>query len=192
MSLLDCTGVTGARGGRVLFADLDLTLGPGDAAVVTGANGSGKSTLLRIAAGLLPAQAGRVGRCGRIGWLGEGTALDGERLLADALYFWTRADGVSDPRGRAGAALAAMGLAALAGVPVRLFSTGQRRRAAIARVIASGARLWLLDEPANGLDDASVAALAAAIAKHRAEGGAVLLATHQPLALADARQVALG
>jgi heme exporter protein A len=73
-----------------------------------------------------------------------------------------------------------------------MLSTGQRKRAALARVVASGAPLWLLDEPANGLDTDGQERLAAAMAAHRAGGGAILAATHQPLGLDDARQVALG
>ncbi|MCH7863045.1 MAG: ATP-binding cassette domain-containing protein, partial [Proteobacteria bacterium] len=88
-------------------------------------------------------------------------------------------------------ALAAVGLADLAPVPVRMLSTGQRRRAALARVVASGAPVWLLDEPGNGLDIASVALLEGLIAGHRAAGGIALVATHLPLALPDAREVAL-
>jgi len=76
-------------------------------------------------------------------------------------------------------------------VPVRMLSTGQRKRAALARVAASGAPLWLLDEPANGLDADGEARLGAAIAAHRAGGGAILAASHQPLDLPDARRVAL-
>jgi heme exporter protein A len=87
--------------------------------------------------------------------------------------------------------LEAVGLADLAPVPVRLLSTGQRRRAALARVVASGAPVWLLDEPANGLDAASVALLEGLIARHRAAGGIALVATHLPIALPDARAVAL-
>jgi len=71
----------------------------------------------------------------------------------------------------------------LADIPVRLLSTGQRRRAAIARVVASGAPLWLLDEPANGLDAAALGLLETAIATHRASGGAVLVASHTPIKL---------
>ena len=85
-----------------------------------------------------------------------------------------------------------MGLAPLAEVPVRMLSTGQRKRAALARVVASGAPLWLLDEPANGLDADGLARLEAAMAAHRAAGGAILAASHQPLALAGAQTVALG
>ena len=89
-------------------------------------------------------------------------------------------------------ALDAVGLAHIAEVPVRLLSTGQRRRAALARVVASGAPVWLLDEPANGLDVASVAVLERLIAEHRAGGGTVLVATHTPIALPDAVEVILG
>ena len=84
-----------------------------------------------------------------------------------------------------------MGLAQLAEVPVRMLSTGQRKRAALARVIASGAPLWLLDEPGNGLDVDGLARLEAAMAAHRADGGAILAASHQPLALPGAQRVAL-
>ena len=77
--------------------------------------------------------------------------------------------------------MTALGLDALAAIPVRLLSAGQLKRAALARVLASGARLWLLDEPLNGLDRDSVARLDRAIAEHRARGGAVLAASHAPL-----------
>ena len=86
----------------------------------------------------------------------------------------------------------AMGLTPLSRVPVRMLSTGQRKRAALARVIASGAPLWLLDEPGNGLDAEGQERLAAAMAAHRAGGGAILAASHQPLGLEGAQPVALG
>ncbi|WP_425228052.1 heme ABC exporter ATP-binding protein CcmA [Sphingomonas sp.] len=167
------------RGGRVLAERVSFALRPGDAAVVTGPNGAGKSTLIRVAAGLLRAGAGTVEREGAVALLGEGHALDGERRLRDALDFWAKLDGGE-------AALAAVGLAALGEVPVRLLSTGQRRRAGLARMAASGADLWLLDEPANGLDTDGVTMLEGLIGRHRAAGGAVLMATHQPLAVPSA------
>lgn len=190
MTLLGLAGVVGARGGRVLFEALDLSLAAGDAALVTGPNGAGKSTLLRIAGGLLAPAAGRVERSATVAWLGEAAALDGERTLADALGFWARLDGVA-AAGQVARGLEAFALTALAQVPVRFLSTGQRRRAALARVVASGAALWLLDEPANGLDLASIAALEQAIAAQRAAGGAVLVTTHQPLVLPEAGRIAL-
>lgn len=186
MSLLAFREVTCARGGRTLFEGLSFALGPGDACLVTGPNGAGKSSLVRVAAGLLDPAAGQV-ECGCIpALLSESAALDPELPLAKALGFWSALDG-----GKVPPALAAVGLADLADVPVRFLSTGQRRRAGIARVLASGSKLWLLDEPANGLDTASVAMLEALIAAHRADGGAVLVATHLPIGLPGAVEIAL-
>lgn len=192
MSLLTLTGIAGARGGRMLFEGIDLSVGAGAAVAVGGANGSGKTTLLRIAAGLLAPVAGTAVRSGRIAWLGEAAALDGERTLVEALAFWARADGPGRTAARVADGLAAMDLTELAGVPVRFLSTGQRRRAALARVVASDAALWLLDEPTNGLDTAARAALEAAIATRRATGGAVVAASHQSLAMPGAVTVQLG
>ena len=85
----------------------------------------------------------------------------------------------------------ALGLTPLRHVPVRMLSTGQRKRATLARVVASGAPLWLLDEPANGLDKESLAQLGGIMSEHRSRGGAILAASHQPLGLQDAATVAL-
>ena len=103
----------------------------------------------------------------------EGLALDRELPLGRALSFW------KGPR--LGEAMTAFHLDDLADVPVRLLSTGQAKRARLARVMASGAPLWLLDEPLNGLDRDGAARLDAAIAAHRRAGGAVLAASHLPL-----------
>ncbi len=160
------------RGGRMLFDDLSLTLGPGEAMHVTGPNGCGKSSLLRMVAGLLAPSAGRIERA-TVALADEGLALDRELPLGRALVFW---GGL-----RLAEALTVFDLDRLAGVPVRLLSTGQAKRARLARVMASEARLWLLDEPLNGLDSDGVARLDAAIAGHRASGGAVLAASHVSL-----------
>lgn len=180
-------GVTCERGGRVLFEGLSFALGPGEAALVTGPNGAGKSSLVRMAAGLLPPRAGSV-ECSGAALLAEQAALDPELGLARALGFWAGIDGHAH---EVPGALAAVGLGALAQVPVHLLSTGQRRRAGLARVVASGAGVWLLDEPANGLDTAAVATLEALIAAHRAGGGIALVATHLPIALPGALEIAL-
>jgi heme exporter protein A len=174
------------RGGRLLFEGLDLTLEPGGAAMVTGPNGAGKSSLLRLAAGLLAPASGRVMRGGTAALADEAVALDLALPLGRALAFWARLDGT-----RAEAGMEAMGLSALAQVPVRMLSTGQRKRATLARVVASGAKLWLLDEPLNGLDAGGAERLHAAVAAHRASGGAILSASHQALELDDAIQVTL-
>jgi heme exporter protein A len=179
------------RGGRLLFAGVSLTLGAGDAALVTGANGCGKSSLLRLAAGLLPPFAGSVAAGGRLALLGEASALDPERRLSEALLLWAGLDALPAPGERVAQALAMVALDDLADIPVRMLSTGQRRRAALARVIATRAPIWLLDEPATGLDTRSIALLETAMALHRAGGGIAVVATHQPLDLARAAMLDL-
>jgi heme exporter protein A len=185
-ALLRFTGVACVRGGRLLFEGLDLTLAPAEALLVTGANGAGKSSLIRVAARLLRVSAGAVEHKGTAALADEALALDPKQALGAALAFWARMDGADPARG-----MEAMGLTRLAEVPVRMLSTGQRKRAVLARVVASGAPLWLLDEPANGLDAEGQERLAAAVEAHRAGGGAVLAASHQPLPLGEHRVLAL-
>nr|WP_245337057.1 heme ABC exporter ATP-binding protein CcmA [Sphingomonas sp. PvP018] len=177
------------RGGRRLFDDVSFELAAGEAAVVAGPNGVGKSSLIRIAAGLLPPAEGAVTATGRIALLAEAAALDAERTVSEGLAFWAALDGADSAA--VAQALDAVGLAALAGVPVRMLSTGQRRRVAMARVVASGAPIWLLDEPGNGLDAESLGRLEALIARHRGGGGIVLAATHLSLAIPGAQTIVL-
>ncbi|OWR00421.1 heme ABC exporter ATP-binding protein CcmA [Sphingopyxis witflariensis] len=189
-ALLRLDRVACIRGDRLLFESLSLTLNRGDALWLRGPNGTGKSSLIRVAAGLLRAAAGTVERYERSALIDENAALDTELPLRRALDFWARIDTVDGHS--VDRAIAEMALAPLAEVPVGMLSTGQRKRAAMVRVIASGAPIWLLDEPANGMDDAAQARLVAAIAKHRANGGAVLLASHFPLGLGDLAELDLG
>ena len=181
MTHLAVAGATLVRGGRLLFEGLDLHLDAGDAVHVTGPNGCGKSSLMRMVAGLLRADAGTIKRAA-VTLADEGLALDRELPLGRALAFW------GGPR--LAAAMAAFELQRLADVPVRLLSTGQARRARLARVMASDAPLWLLDEPLSGLDRAGIGQLDAAIAAHRAGGGSVLAASHVVLG-GDWREVML-
>lgn len=166
------------RGGRLLFDGLDLELGAGGAVLLTGPNGSGKSSLIRLAAGLLEPLSGRIHRSS-LALADDFHALDPELELRQALGFWLRLGGAG---GGIEDTLSALGLAELDAIPVRLLSAGQRRRAALARVAASGARLWLLDEPLNALDRRAIAHLDRAIDAHRSAGGAVLAASHLALA----------
>ena len=168
------------RGGRLLFEGLSFELGQGERLQVAGPNGSGKSSLLRLAAGLLRAERGRVERS-RLALADDAVALDGELELGRALQFW------SPPE----KAMAALGLAHLALVPVRLLSSGQLKRATLARVAASGAPLWLLDEPLNALDADGAKKLGGVVERHLEAGGAVLAASHQRLG-GDWRKLELG
>lgn len=170
-NLLRFDSVTLRRGGRTLFKRVDLALAAGQALQVLGPNGSGKSSLLRLAAGLLRQEEGTVERS-QVALADDSIALDRELALSAALEFWNR---------DTGDALAAMGISHLAPIAVRLLSSGQLKRATLARVIASGAPLWLLDEPLNALDNDGASGLAAALDAHLSEGGAVLAASHQPL-----------
>ncbi|CAN5441419.1 heme ABC exporter ATP-binding protein CcmA [soil metagenome] len=186
---LRLSGVACMRGGRMLLRGFDLALTPGGSALLRGPNGTGKSSLIRLAAGLLPAFAGTVERIGRVAMSDERLALDMESPLAGALRFWAELDGT----GAVGVAeaLHALDLTSLADIPVRMLSTGQRKRAMLARVAASHAPIWLLDEPANGLDDASQAMLGQMMQRHLATGGIILAASHQPLPLPGALEIDL-
>ena len=188
--LLRLGGVACIRGDRLLFESLSLVLNRGDALWLRGPNGAGKSSLIRLTAGLLRPAAGTVERRERIALIDEAAALDAELPLRRALDFWARVDTVDGHS--VDRAMSDMALAPLAEVPVAMLSTGQRKRAAMVRVIASGAPIWLLDEPANGMDEAAQARLVAAIARHRANGGAVMLASHFALGVPDLAELNMG
>jgi heme exporter protein A len=169
--LLRFKDVTLRRGGRLLFEGLNLQLAPGGMLHVAGPNGSGKSSLIRLAAGLLQAERGTIERA-PLSLADDHLALDRELPLRSALSFW--ADPVDE-------AIDAVGLADLGKVPVRLLSSGQAKRATLARVATSATPLWLLDEPLNGLDADGANRLSRVIKAHIATGGAVIAASHLPL-----------
>ncbi len=164
------------RGGRLVLRDFDLAVEAGELLWVRGANGSGKSTLLRALSGLLPLASGTLDVSGAVALCDDNLALDLDQSLEDAIKFWTGLDGISPARLEA--ALETLDLVPLAELPVRLLSAGQRKRGALARLIASHAPIWLLDEPYNGLDQANVARLDAALARHIERGAIALVASH--------------
>jgi heme exporter protein A len=165
------------RGDRLLFRRLSFSLGAGAACHVTGANGAGKTTLIRALAGLTTPYAGTVQREGALALLDERTGLDPDLPLGRALAFWFALDRVSE----AAAIMARLRLGTLAEVPVGYLSTGQKKRAALARVLGQAAPIWLLDEPLSGLDTASQALVSTLVQEHCAGGGIALIASHQPL-----------
>ncbi len=160
----------------MLFSGLSLSLGAGEALEVRAPNGVGKSSLIRLLAGLARPFAGSVERGGSIGLLDERPALDEHLELGKALAFWARLDDHN-------AALEKLGIDGLLDVPVRYLSTGQRKRAALARLLGQQADIWLLDEPLNGLDTDAVALTEGLVAQHCASGGIALVASHQPMQL---------
>ncbi len=182
------------RGERLVFAGLSFRLESGGLLLLRGPNGSGKSSLLRLAAGLAQPSGGVIAWNGetiaadralhraRIAYVGHADAVKPALTAAENLAFWTGLRGGGDVV----AGLRRLGLKGLAEVPARYLSSGEKRRVALALLAASPAELWLLDEPAVGLDAASVALLEALIAEHRNGGGMVVLSTHTELALGGA------
>jgi heme exporter protein A len=201
MSLFNGRRLTCVRGGRTVFADLDFAVSDGEALVLRGPNGSGKSSLLRLMAGLLPPAEGDVAWDGdaigedreahgaRLHYVGHLDAVKPALTVAENLSIWVVLRGAD--RSGVEAALARFGLDRLAGVQARLLSAGQRRRLALARITASPARLWLLDEPTVALDTTAVTALENAVAEHRNGGGIAVVSTHVDLGLGDATTLEL-
>ena len=196
--ILDVLDLACIRGDRAIFAGLSFSVPAGGALLLTGANGAGKSSLLRVLAGLLPAAGGEVvlegtpsrtdpaGHALRLRYISSQDALKPALTVAENLACYAALWG-----GEVAPAREARGLSALASLPGRVLSTGQRRRLALARLALAPARLWLLDEPSLGLDAASVSRLGTLMARHRAAGGAILAATHLPLPLPDAQELKL-
>ncbi|QZD86402.1 heme ABC exporter ATP-binding protein CcmA [Qipengyuania psychrotolerans] len=184
---LAATDLACRRGERLLFRGLSFDCQPGSALHIAGANGIGKSSLIRILAGLLRPFAGEVESEGAMGLVDDRLALDANLPLGKALGFYEKLDGCCDP----GRSAHLLQLEALMDVPVRYLSTGQKKRAALARLLNRGCPIWLLDEPLNGLDAQATASVEALVAQHCAGGGIAVVASHQEIALPGARTIDL-
>ena len=194
-------GLACRRGERLVFTGLDCRLPAGGALVLSGSNGSGKSSLLRLLATLLAPEAGRLLWGGapvmrdaaryraQIHYVGHLDAVKPALSPREMLGFWAALRGCAAPAIEP--ALAAFALGPVADRPCRWLSAGQRRRLALARLVAAPAPIWLLDEPNAALDGDGEARLATLIAEHRVAGGSVAIATHQPVALHDAAVIVL-
>ena len=202
MSLFEGRDLLCVRGERRVFEGLSFALAAGGLLVLTGANGSGKSSLLRIMAGLLRPAAGALlwdgaparddpdAQAARLQYLGHLDAVKPVLSAAENLMFWAALHGGG--AAEVTRALDGFDLGALAEVPGRMLSAGQKRRVALARLLAAPAEVWLLDEPTVGLDAASLARLTDAIAAQRARGGRVVAATHAAIEAPDAKVLDLG
>ena len=187
------------RGSRLIFKGLSFTLAPGEGLLVTGPNGAGKTSLLRQIAGLLPLADGELrlngaGPDARLPelchYIGHANAVKASLSIKENLAFWAHyLDGDATKLDRA---LAAFALAEIADLPAGLLSAGQKRRLALARLVAVPRVLWLLDEPAVGLDTASQEKLAGVMAAQLARGGLIIAATHVPLGMEPSARLDLG
>ncbi len=195
MALFAARGLACRRAGRLVFEELEFALDAGDALLLRGPNGSGKSSLLRLLAGLLPPAAGELRWQGRpvatrdpdhrarLHFVGHLDAGKPNLTVRENLAFLAGLAGLGKLPERA---LEGFGLAALAEVPVRYLSAGQKRRLALARLEIAPRPLWLLDEPAVGLDATNRQRLERLIATHLSRGGLCVVATHGDVSLSGA------
>ena len=187
VALVDVVAVLGSF---PALAGASLTVDRGEILLLCGPNGAGKTSLLRLCAGLLPVQRGeatvlgcdlvadRVAVRKRVGLLGHSNGLYADLTVADNVRFWGATVGASDEE--IDASMQRMGLASrLADVQVGRLSAGQRRRTALACLVARRAELWLLDEPHAGLDAAGRDELDATLRAAVAAGATVMVASHE-------------
>jgi len=198
---LQISGVALQRGFRRLVSDFDLTCEPGDIIALQGPNGSGKTTLLRAIAGFHAPAAGRITLSRLQGaeieepgevlsFLGHQDPIKAGEKLIDQLRFWADLCGAS--RDRVAETLARVGLSKQADLQGGVLSAGQRKRAALARLLLEDRAIWLLDEPASPLDQEGRALLGALLDQHAKKGGIILAAVHDPLPGVSARILSLG
>ncbi|QKH36575.1 cytochrome c biogenesis heme-transporting ATPase CcmA [Achromobacter pestifer] len=193
------------RAERPLFKGLALHVAPGECLFVHGRNGSGKTSLLRILAGLTRPARGKVlwqglgisqpgnGYRGQFFYVGHAEGLNGELSAIQNLQALQAASGHADRPAAIASALREAGLESKKHLPIRALSAGQRRRAALARLLAEFRPLWILDEPVTALDAAAHSWLARAMDRHLRDGGAIVATSHQEIALDHAhKQIRLG
>jgi len=185
--LLEARALTFYRQDEPVFGPLDFALHEGEVALVEGDNGSGKTTLLRILAGLLHIDEGaldwrgqpwrREDHLGETLFLGHHLGLKGDLTARENLAIAAGLYGVREGRG-IDAVLVEVGLAGYEDEPVRRLSAGQKKRAALARLLLLPATLWLLDEPYANLDRTGIELVNRLLSRHAAEGGAALVTSH--------------
>ena len=163
------------RGNSVAVHHFSGALAAGQGAWLLGANGSGKTSLLRACAGLLPPLTGTVECMTDKIFIGSALGYDAALTCEQNLQFWCAVNGVSVMSD----ALMCAGLGGLENKPAGELSAGQSQRLALARLLCSAAKLWLLDEPFSALDTAGQTWLCDLMKSHMVQGGVVLCATHQ-------------
>lgn len=186
---LSATGLVCGRGGVALTRELTVSVGSGQCLLLRGANGSGKTTLLMTLAGIIPALDGQFVLEGPdaeerpLHYCGHRNAVKPRLSVLENLDFWRAVNGDSGETSIA--ALAEVGLAALADFDAGYLSAGQTRRLALARLLVSHRPLWLLDEPTAALDTEGHALVTRLLDRHLDHGGCAIAATHDPITLPD-------
>jgi heme exporter protein A len=194
--------LTCIRGERVVFANLEFSVSPGDAVILTGRNGTGKTSLLRVMAGLTRTVTGSLSwedgtvaddpelHRRRLNYIGHLDCVKPVLTVRENLASWAHLRSAPDEQVTEG--LEKFGLDRLAHIPGRYLSAGQRHRLSLARLGLASAPLWLLDEPTIALDSEAVTALNQVIAAHRETGGMVVIATNVALGIDDAIYIDVG
>ena len=172
--MLQVSNLSVARGGKLLLHDVSFSVQPGQALVLRGANGVGKTSLLRCLADLQTPTSGRILAPETVAYAGHADGLKGQLSVLENLKFW--ADIYGGPR--PDVALSSYSLGNLAYQPAANLSAGQQRRLGLARMLVTGCRLWVLDEPTVSLDVQNVALFCRVLEAHLQGGGAAVLATH--------------
>ena len=192
--MLAATALECVRGERTLFSGVSFALAAGAGLLVQGANGAGKTSLLRILVGLAPPAAGTVAWDGQpirslgeafrreVLWCGHSNGLKDDLSALENVRAAAALAGQPIAEAEARDVLARAGVGAQAELPARSLSQGQRRRTALARLLFTRAKLWVLDEPVAALDAGGVEWLAAALDRHLDAGGLAVVTSHQPLA----------
>ncbi len=194
--MLEIVNLTCARGDRPLFQDLNFSLKPSEFLHVQGANGSGKTTLLRTLCGLSQPAAGEIRWNGartnedvenfrrQLCYVGHHNGLQGEFTAAENLAFHLTLAGDPGPTSIQ-EALGQLGLTAVAHLPAKLLSQGQKRRLGLARFLITQKPLWIMDEPITALDVRSAARMTSYFTAHLDRGGLIVLTSHQEMTLAS-------
>lgn len=191
--MLEVSNLACVRGDHRLFEGLSFRLAAGELLQVQGVNGSGKTSLLRTLCGFMHPEAGKIHWNGQdVGdlaerfyseliYLGHHNAIKDELNALENLGINAGIAGYEVDEAQALAALRRMGLRGKERLPVKVLSQGQRRRVALARLLAAPAPLWVLDEPLTALDVGAVGLMQELIGEHLANRGMVIFTTHQPL-----------